>query len=1430
MAVRGAEVDDALVRVCDLAGRPRGTGFLADADGTMITSHEAVDGLARLVLHAPGEQVCLVEAEAITALPETGLALVATEGLTLPPLPIAPGGPADPERRIRLKAPRWTDGVVLGTASVTYTATDRFHLLDEVYELGLDGADLSRVAPQASGAPLIDAATGAVLAVVATALHAGHRAAGFAVPLRAGPGTPAPLAALLARNAATVPAYGPHLNLAGALQLTGTSVGSAAGAGQWREPVERPEVADAVRDFLAPRSAGGPLVLGLVGDPGSGRSTELAALAARRARGCEPAPTVWLRGAELRPGDGGIKDAVERSLRTAARIVCAAAGRGGAAGGEPPFASPDAVAALARAAGRPLLVLLDGPEEMPPVLAHALADWTAGTAGWLRAGGVRLIVGCRPEFWEQAGALLPAGLAYAPSAVSGTSAPPVQSPVASAASGASAGSVASAGFGSSAGPVASAVSASSGASASGGAVRPLPPCLRLGDLTDVQAARARARYGLAADALRPADAAHPLALRLLSEIQASLPGGTAAGGTPPTRTEIFAAHLDLVCLRIAVRLAAGAERPARGSGVRRLATRVAGQVHEAARRCLGPGQGELDRESFEDLFPWRTGWASAVLTEGLLVPAGAGYRFAHEEVADWLQGLHLDLEAALHALVHRWFAAPPGSTEAPVRLPSRPPGALAGQPPPVPPAPPVAPACDPRSLPVPRHRLGPVLQAMLLTAPDPLTHHLRRLIHCLDHQATAPTRHVPDPAPRPAAAAPGDPGLDPYVDTYLDTETVPNPRSHRKARPVPAEGDGRPVDPGGSCGSGGSCGPSAGGGCAPAGGARGERRGGDRPAEGGWPTGDEGERSSSARAGGNPVPEGEWAPGRGGEGPCSADGRGAPASGVSQGGPATADPGEWPPSARRGAGPPFVGTGTSGDGLWAARGDGGRPKAGGVAARRGDAVWWAAHLVGEVLTRLGDARDYRGVVRLLAERVAVRSVERGGFTPEGLGGLGEFGPAFWRRVPLPLGERLELLRLLLPADRPPVPGDPDPEGRFLPAVAELLREAPDEALPAVCGWFDDDRPLQTAPGGDGPRLTVASAAQALLHTHRRLAVDELTEALVTAGHPGADEVLAALAEDEPSAVCRAVDRWAHDPRPDRHVAAASYGRRAAAFVRSEADRELLRYAALAILARPGDCTLHGAALGLLVRDPVTRSRHLDAALAHFAAGDPQLPAGALAAALGTHPEPVLAAFHSRLRASGQGGGAAEVLDELARVSAPALARRAAALVQDHLLHHPEGAPDVARYLDRRLEQGPGVRAVLLPLVTALLTDHPPEVRRTLVPVLAAPGTHLSRPLRQELLDMALAAECDPDVLDALLTAAADGCHRRPPLLTRDLVHRIGLLLGRTPEGAARFDRRIVELAASCPGFARLVREWLDTGGTWDAVIGPSARRRLQTVA
>jgi hypothetical protein len=452
-------------------------------------------------------------------------------------------------------------------------------------------------------------------------------------------------------------------------------------------------------------------------------------------------------------------------------------------------------------------------------------------------------------------------------------------------------------------------------------------------------------------------------------------------------------------------------------------------------------------------------------------------------------------------------------------------------------------------------------------------------------------------------------------------------------------------------------------------------------------------------------------------------------------------------------------------------------------------------------------------------------------------------------------------------------------------VARLLRDDPAVGVPAVCGWLRDDRPLQGGPFGAEPAmgpLTVATAAQALLYTQCGRTPDAVTEALVAAGHPAADTVLRALAEDAPGAICRAVDRWAHDARPERHTAAAVYGARAAARTRSADDREHLRYAALAILARSEDEALHTAALGILVRDPATRVRYLPAALRRFAAADQGLEAAAVASALPTHPELVLDAFRARLQA-GQGtepdisrlpaqpGGrpstgvprarraeeartpgvrrraappdspaaprgrgpathdAGDVLAALADIRDPALSRRVADFVRQHLRHHPESAPYVAHYLDLRLEGGPETRAHVLPWAAALLRDQPPAVRAALLPVLAAPGTARSRPLRQELLDAALDFERDPDVLAALLGAAARCAPARHPLLTRDLVHRLALLLTRTPEGATRFDRTVVGLAADHPFFARLLRSWVDDA-PWESLLGPSARRGLTSAA
>jgi len=1160
---RGSAPDDVLVRIHDLAGRPRGTGFLADHHGTLITSHEAVDGLPRLVLHAPSGRSCAVTADEVTALATLGLALVRTEGLGVAPLPVSAREHIDPGTYVRIPAGGWRQARVLGTTPVTYTAVDRCHGLPEALELavGTAGRDALRLGGGAAGGPVLDAATGAVLGVLGTALSSETADVGFAVPLR--PATEA-LGELLAENAATVPAYGDDLNLAGLLELTATSVAQDGPPGALlpQPVVERTAVIAELTAF----EEGTACVLGLVGPPGSGRTTELAALAARRHRAGRP--TLWLRGADLRGEDTSVADAARRALDRSARIV-AAAGHTPGPVEDLGDTGPERLARFAAATGRPLLLLLDNPEEMPAELAERLPAWTAGTARWLNEQGARLVLACREEHWEQAGARYPAELLHG-------SGPGGDGP---------------------------------------------PACVRLGDLTTEEAWEARRRQGIPEGVL--ADARHPLTLRLLAEILAALgddgadppsgaglrpaagqgphwaparaltaPASGARGGSggaddragvddirPPEagldRDAVFAAYLDLACLRVAVRLAA--ENGVRGTAVRRLAARVAGQVHEAARLSLEDGG--LTREAFETLFPWGaaphrlgggTGWASAVLAEGLLVPAGSGYRFAHEELADWLQGLHLDLDGALRTLVH-----------------------------------------DRPDRPVPHHRLGPVTQAMLLLArqhgPRHLASRLADLVHALD-----------------------------------------------------------------------------------------------------------------------------------------------------------ADPGSW----------------------------------------------WAARLLTGTLTRVPDATPYTEVLRLLADRTV--AWRQRGSVPPGL------GPAFWASLALPQDARLALLRRLVHADGPPC----EPGPRFLDEVARQLTADPRAVVPLLVRWFDDERPLPAT-----PHATAATAAQALLYTHRHRAPDTLTDALADSTHRRAEQLLTALAEEEPAVVCRAVDRWARDERPTRRSAAVTYGLRAAPHARDVADRALLRYAALALLVRSSDRALHGGALALLVRDPSSRDRHLARALRHFTAGDPLLPPSALIQALSTHPGPVLDAFRERLA---QPAGSAEALHALADATTPGLTDRVAALLRDAAGRRPELAGQIAAYADRRLDREPALGDTgLRPLLTALLSGGPEPLRAALAGVLAAPCAASSRPLRRELLDRLLADESDPGVLDAVLRAAA----RHTGEEQRALVHRTGLLLIRTAEGATRFDRALVDLSRHIPGFAAAVTGWLaQAPQEWAAVVGPSSRRTIENLA
>ncbi|MFJ4604111.1 trypsin-like peptidase domain-containing protein [Streptomyces griseoluteus] len=1099
---------DALVQIRDLSGRLRGIGFLADHQGTLLTSHEAVEGADRLVLHTADDRTRVVDAEAVVPLPRHGLALVRTENPGIAPLPLTVRDRIEAGTYVRIAAGGWRGARVLTAAPAAFPVGDRSQLLDDALELALGTAarDALRPGGGTTGGPVLDARTGAVLGVLGASLRSAVRDSGFAAPVRPAEEADPELTALLARNATTVPAYGTDLNLAGVLQLCAASVSQDGPPGTLTGLpgiVERASVAGELADFMA----GPHAVFALTGDPGSGRTTELAALAARRRQSEAPAPTLWLRGADLQDTDDSVADAVRRALQRAAPVAAASAPGRPADLGD---LDPEATAALAAREGRPLLLCLDAPEEMPPAL---LPDWAGRTLAWLRATGTRLVLACGDEFWESVAEEFPARL-------------------------------------------------------------------RLTGLTRQEARTAHSRYGVPEGALSGPDARHPLALRLLSELPVGAPP------RPLDRHDVFAAHLDLACLRIAERIAA-----ANGLGdtaVRRLATRVAGQVHEAARRALGHGLGMLDREGFAAVFPpgraparlgGGTGWASAVLDQGLLVRSGGGYRFAHEEFADWVQGTHLDLDEALHVLVHRPRA-------------ERPDGVMA----------------------VPHHRIGPVVQALLLLGrrqgPRQLAFRLRELADALD------------------------------------------------------------LDPG---------------------------------------------------------------------------------------------------------------------------------------------SWWAARLLSRTLLRTPDALPYREELRFLADRIVA-------WRHAGQAVPAEFGPAFWTALALPHAERFALLRRLVPADPAVAEGAGE---RYLDAAARLLAADPAAGQPHLTRWFEDERPLPAT-----PHATVATAAQALLHTHRHGALDHLTEALIDSGHRRAVELLAVLAEDEPSAACRAVDRWARDEDPGRRATALVLARRTAPHTGTTADHSLLRRAAHALLARPADRALHGGALALLVVDPVSRDQHLPRALRHFTAADRGLPPTALLPALATHPDTVLDAFRVRLRG---GSDPAAPLRALAEVTDPALARRIAALVRETVAPRAEAAPCVAEYVDRRLGQGPTARTELLPLLTGLLGKGFEAARAALAAVLVAPGTPATTPLRRELLDRLLAHERDPEVLVAVLRAAAtlgDGDGAGPAAEeARGLVHRTVRLLGRTPEGV---DHRLSCLVRELPGFGARLGRWLtEAPQEWAAVVGPGVRRAIE---
>jgi hypothetical protein len=376
--------DAALVQIISQGG-VRGTGFVIDGNGTVLTCHHVVDGLSSVQLRGPGDETCDVGADSIVAAPEIDLALISVPSPMGTPLPIVSG--------VAIGTEYWTKGYhrlseairdafpvqghIIGTTSVSYQGDTSGYDIDDVLVLRDDTIDAGL-----SGAPLFDLEAGAVVGVVSTKFRRNNQDGGFAVPIAHAAAHPA-LREAVARNQATVPAYGPYLNAPGAQvlckEITDSEIDSLARfrSVDLSRHVPRAGVAAAIERFL---STGTP-IFALTGPSGVGKSTEVAALA-QQLQG----RALLLRGNSLVHGStGGLGEAIRTALNKVR-------------GNRPLPDNTDEAIARALSADRGLIVLLDGLNEAR-LSGQELEEWIAKTISWLQGTPAQLIISCRSELW-----------------------------------------------------------------------------------------------------------------------------------------------------------------------------------------------------------------------------------------------------------------------------------------------------------------------------------------------------------------------------------------------------------------------------------------------------------------------------------------------------------------------------------------------------------------------------------------------------------------------------------------------------------------------------------------------------------------------------------------------------------------------------------------------------------------------------------------------------------------------------------------------------------------------------------------------------------------------------------------------------------------------------------------------------------------------